>query len=348
MSAQTTPTPQRPGAQPGAARKLIVIVVGLAALVTVMLCAFALPGVKGGPHSVPIGVTASQTATHKLDQALDPGHWDVTHFADADALTSAVQDRDIVGGLVLTADGVDIYTATAGAPSAASALTAEGEAIAGRQHVKAGVYDLAPFPHDDPRGAGLSAVALPMILGGVFTAILLSRPFPGHRGLRTRVVGVLAFSLVAGAALTAFLQFATHTLDGNYALTALGFSLGMAALAMTFIGLASLIGIVGIAGGGAVMMLLGNPLSALTTGPHWLPAGWSTLGQILPPGATGSLLRANGYFQGTGASTPALTLTAWVLLGLALLFIANRRGNKTTPIPARTAASEEHAVAAGV
>ncbi|SNT20999.1 hypothetical protein SAMN05216276_1028102 [Streptosporangium subroseum] len=30
------------------------------------------------------------------------------------------------------------------------------------------------------------------------------------------------------------------------------------------------------------MMLIGNPLSGMT-GPYWLPTGWATLGQLLPP-----------------------------------------------------------------
>lgn len=51
-------------------------------------------------------------------------------------------------------------------------------------------------------------------------------------------------------------------------------------------------------------MLLGNPLSGLARGPHWLPNGWATLGQLLPPGASGSLLRANAFFDGTGVAAP--------------------------------------------
>lgn len=76
-------------------------------------------------------------------------------------------------------------------------------------------------------------------------------------------------------------------------------------------------------------MLLGNPLSGLASGPHWLPGGWATLGQILPPGASGSLLRANAFFDGTGAGAPALVLGCWAVLGLALMVIADRRGPRT-------------------
>lgn len=73
------------------------------------------------------------------------------------------------------------------------------------------------------------------------------------------------------------------------------------------------------------MMFVGNPLSGLATGHNWLLDGWSTLGQLLPPGATGSLLRANAFFDGVGAAFPTIVLLCWVAFGLVLAFVASRR-----------------------
>ena len=310
------------------ARKLIIIVLGLAALVTAMLAAFALPSVNGGPHHVPIGVTGPPQATGALQTKLDGDAWDVTAYDSADAITSAVKDREIMGGLVVGAGGVEVYTATAAGPSVAGALTALGNTMAAQQHTQATVHDLVPFSTDDPRGAGLGAATLPLIFGGVLPAVILSRVFPGHRGLRTRVGGVLLFALAAGFAVTAFLHYITGSLDGAYLLTSLGLSLGIAALSTTFIGLEALTGFAGIGVGAGVMMLLGNPLSGLATGPHWLPGPWAGLGQVLPPGASGGLLRANAFFDGAGAAGPSLILGGWVLIGLALAVIADRRGRE--------------------
>ncbi|MEU3663716.1 hypothetical protein AB0E77_28825 [Streptomyces sp. NPDC032940] len=320
-------TTQRPDGR-GAVRKLTAVLVGLTALVTLMLGAFALPSIHSGPRDMPVGVTGARDATRALQQKLDTDMWDVTVYDDAGALTSAVKDRDVVGGLGVSASGVDVYTATAASPMGGTLLTSLGNTLAAQQRTRATVHDLLPYPGDDPRGAGLSAAALPLIFGGMFPAVVLTRIFPGHRGLRTRLAGAVLFSLLAGAAVTAFLQYGTGSLTGNYAVTALGVSLGMAALSMTFIGLEALFGFAGLGIGAAVMMFLGNPLSGLATGPHWLPEGWSTLGQLLPPGASGSLLRANAYFDGTGAATPALTLAVWVVLGLLLILAADRRGVK--------------------
>ncbi|WP_328875403.1 hypothetical protein OHT76_37975 [Streptomyces sp. NBC_00287] len=301
LTATTGPATRRSGSK----RKLVAVLLGLTAVVTLMLCAFALPSVNSGPHEMPADVTGTHATAEELAHKLNGSEWDVTVYDNTDALASAIKERDITGGIAVIEGRVDVYTATAGAPMGSSALTTLGNTLAAQLDTKATVHDLVPFPDDDPRGA--AAAALPLIFGGMVPAALLSRLFPGHAGLRTRLAGAMLFSLLAGAAVTAFLRYGTGSLSGTYWLTALGVSLGMAALSMMF---------------------LGNPLSGLSSGPHWLPSGWSTLGQLLPPGASGSLLRANAYFDGTGAMPPALVLTAWVALGLVLVLIADRRGPK--------------------
>ncbi|MGC5163780.1 hypothetical protein ACLQ3J_13750 [Rhodococcus sp. DT1] len=67
---------------------------------------------------------------------------------------------------------------------------------------------------------------------------------------------------------------------------------------------------------------------------NWLPDGWSTFGQLLPPGATGSLLRANAFFGGIGSGFPSVVLACWVALGIVLALIAARRepGGATTAV----------------
>lgn len=346
MSKHPAPEHGPTAEQPGSTRKLIAVLLGLTAVVTLMLCAFALPSVNSGPHGMPVGLTGNRTAVQALEHKLDSSQWDVTVYDDSDALASAIKNRDITGGIAVTPGKVDVYTATAGGPMGSSALTALGNTLAAQQKAGATVHDLVPFPDDDPRGAGLAAAGLPLIFGGIVPAVLLTRLFPGRSGLRIRLAGVVLFSLLAGAAVTAFLQYGTGSLTGDYWLTALGVSLGMAALSMTFIGLEALMGFPGLGLGAAVMMFLGNPLSGLSSGPHWLPTGWSTLGQLLPPGASGSLLRANAYFDQSGAASPALTLAVWVALGLVLILIADRRGRgRRTVAAGEPAPAAQHAMA---
>ncbi|MEV6863430.1 hypothetical protein AB0M44_20800 [Streptosporangium subroseum] len=315
-----------PADQPSAptARTLIGVIFALTAVLLVMLCAFALPSVNGGPHHVPLGLTGPQQATQPLQNGLDRDAWDVTVYPNPQALQTAVKQREVVGGLALGTGGLTVYTASAAGQQTSAAINALGTAMAARQQSKATVQDLVPFPADDPRGAGFTATAFPMLIGGILPAIALLRLFPGHANLRRRLAGVTLFALVAGAAVAAVLQYGFGSLHGTYWLTALGLSLGMAALSIPFLALESLLGFAGLGVGAAVMMLLGNPLSGLA-GPYWLPTGWATLGQLLPPGASGSLVRALAFFDGTGAGRPVLTLAAWALAGLLAILIADRR-----------------------
>ncbi|WP_256106561.1 hypothetical protein [Streptomyces sp. ODS05-4] len=325
MSTDVSPTSDAPPEGRAVLPRLLAVVLGLTAALTVMLCAFALPSVNGGPHHAPLGVTGPAAAVAAIGEQLPDDAWEVTAYADPGALARAVENRDVVGGLALGGDGVSVFTASAGGQQIAAAVGGLGGTLAQRQGVPVHTRDLVPFPADDPRGAGLGAAALPMVFGGMLPAIALIRLFPGHAGLRIRLAGVVAFALAAGAAVAAILQFAVGTLDGSFLTTWLGLSLGMAALAIPFLGLESVAGLAGFGLGAMVMMFLGNPLSGLATGPYWLPDGWSTLGQVLPPGASASLLRADAFFDGAGAGGPALVLTAWVLAGLALMLVADRR-----------------------
>ncbi len=72
-------------------------------------------------------------------------------------------------------------------------------------------------------------------------------------------------------------------------------------------------------------VLVGNPMSGLTSAPEMLPAGWGMLGQLLPPGAGTALLRACAYFGGSGAGLAIVALTCWALAETVLVGIAAAR-----------------------
>lgn len=317
--------------------RLIAVLVGLTAVVGGMLLAFALPSIHGGPHEMKLGLAGPQPAVDAVAGNLAPDEWTVVRFDSPDKLVAGIQKREATGGIAFAADGVDVYTAAAAGAPGAAAITAVGTVVAQQQQLPVRTHEVVPFPVDDPRGAGLTAAALPMVFGGLIPAIALTQLFPGRNRLLLRLVGVVVFALFAGAALTAILQFGTGSLAGNYWLTAEGLALGMGALALTVLGLEAVLGPVGVAVGAFVMIFIGNPLSALGTGSNWLPDGWSTFGQLMPPGATGSLLRANAFFGGIGSGFPSVVLGCWVAFGLVLAGIAALRD----PITDTTAADHE-------
>lgn len=318
----------------GKAGKLVGVALGMSCLIALMLLAFALPATNSGPDRLSVGVVQSQAANLPASPDSDAPRPDIETYDNAADVRQAVLDREVNGGFVVDRDGVTVYTASAGGPPAANAVRAMGEAIAGQAGVKADTTDLAPFPADDPQGAGLTAAALPMVVGGIIPAVGFLQIFPGRGGLGLRLTGAGLFSLFAGFAVASVLRYVTGTLDGHLLPAALGLALGMAALSFTFLGLEALFGMPGLGAGIAVMMFFGNPLSGLPSGADWLPGGWGAFGQLLPPGASGSLLRGTAFFDGAATAFPLAVLVSWVLFGTLLSLAANLRTRKATSAPA--------------
>ncbi|EJZ09368.1 hypothetical protein MFORT_22580, partial [Mycolicibacterium fortuitum subsp. fortuitum DSM 46621 = ATCC 6841 = JCM 6387] len=153
-----------------------------------------------------------------------------------------------------------------------------------------------------------------------------------RREVWTRLTAAIAFSALAGITVAALLRYVFGSIDSNLWGVAAGLTLGIAAAGLLMLGLGSLFGKVGLAVGAALALLLGNPLSGLTAAPEMLPAGWGQLGQLLPQGATATLLRSTAYFNGAGADTAIIVLSCWVIVGLALVIMAAlRRPARTAP-----------------
>lgn len=309
-------------------RKVTGIVVGLTILLGVMLCAFALPAVHTGAHGVPIGVVGNQQSVAAITEKLDG--FEVTAYPDADAARTAILDREIYGALVVEPDRVDTLVASAASTAAATTITQAGSGVAAAQHLPSTVTDLRGFGADDPRGAGLVAGALPLALGGWIAAVVIMQVIGSTR---ERILAVLAFSVVGGLGMTAVIQFVLGTFDGNYWLTSLAAMLGIAATAMTVLGLRELMGAAGLGVAAVLLILLGNPLSGLASAPEMLPTPWGTIGQLLPPGATGSLLRDVAFFDGHGATHALIVLFCWLIGGMVLYAIGLRRSGSSENAP---------------
>jgi hypothetical protein len=86
------------------------------------------------------------------------------------------------------------------------------------------------------------------------------------------------------------------------------------------------------------MVLIGNPFSGVGSAPEMLPAPAGWLGQLMPPGAGGNLLRSTGFFDGAAAGGFVAVLSVWALAGFALMGAAALRRRKPVPVPALAAA----------
>ncbi|MFV0463588.1 MAG: ABC transporter permease [Nostocoides sp.] len=321
--------PQEPApnaaANKGGPGKVLAAVVGLSIAVCLMLLAFAAPAVNSGPHDIPLAVTGPQDAVAQVSATLEknlPGAFDVTTQPSQGEVRTAIAERDAVGGLAFGPDGVTVLTASgAGAPYT-QLLHNVGAQIAATG-AQVSYVDLAPMTSDDPAGSGLSVIALPLVFGGMASAVLFSVLQRHRRGLR--LAGAVAVAIVSGLAVTAILQFWLGSFDGNYWLTAAYVALGMAAISLTMLGLESWVGLPGLGLGALAMLFIANPLSGMATGWQWLPSPWGAIGQYLPVGATGTAVRSAVYFDGNGVGSAGLVLVGWGVLGLVLLALPSSR-----------------------
>ncbi|MEJ6550232.1 ABC transporter permease [Corynebacterium sp. USCH3] len=297
--------------------KLGGIILGLTAAVSLMLLAFLSPQMNSGPEDIPVAVTAPDPVVAQLSE-----NFDVTTYDNPSDARDAVLDRDAVGAVTVTPEGATVYTASGAGQPYTQVLAGVAE------RMDATVEDVAPTTPDDPNAGGLSALALPLAFGGMVSAAVLSMTMKKRYGLR--IIGSLVFSVLAGLAVGAILQFGFGTFDGNYWETAGVLALGIAGTSLFVLGLESLIGFPGLGIGAVLTLFVSNPLSGIATGWQWLPSPWGAIGQYLPIGAAGNATRSVAFFDGAGIAHSVWVLLAWVVIGLAMVGVASVRYRRFT------------------
>jgi hypothetical protein len=232
LAADTPPSPWSTAAR---------AVVLLTAIISVLLTAFAWPSVRSSVHDVPIAVAGPAAAVEQISTALGqrlPGGFEITEVADTAAAERLIRDREVYGAIDVSSGAPQVITATAASTAVAQTLfslaTALSQAQAQGTSPAVPVRDLAALPADDPRGAGLAAGALPLVMAGLLAALLLTRLV---RGTARRVTGALAFAVTGGLAVAAILQFWLGLLDGAYWAGSGAVALTIAATSLSILGL---------------------------------------------------------------------------------------------------------------
>lgn len=300
---------------------------GLGVILIVLLMLFIMPSLKSGPHDLPLGVAGTPAAVAAFDEGLAeaaPGAFAATAYESEGALTTAIIDREVVGGFVVDDSGASAFVASAGSVAISSTITATAHALG--EDVP--VTDLVPLPAADPSGIGIGGLAFPLVFGGIVPAVAFRKLFP--RSLGWTLAGIATFAALGGIAVAAVLTFSFGSITTAFWAVAASMAMGIAALGIPLAGLREVFGGTGFTIGAMVMMFLGNPLAGISTTAAWLPAGLGVIGQLLPPGAAGTLVRSAAYFGGAGGLTAGLTLGAWIVVGLVLLAIGRRRAARST------------------
>lgn len=316
----TTAAPQ-PTVTPWGRIGVVVLIV--TAIATTLLIAFALPTVKSGPRDLPVAIVGPPAVTEQIAQAFGrakPGAIELIPASDADAALTMIKDRQAYGAILVGQDGITVETATAASYTVSTTLATLGQQLGVATGAQVTIHDAVPFTDADPRGVGLSAGALPIALGGWIASLGI---IMSVRGTTQRLAAALGFAVVGGLTLTTVLYFWIGTFDAHFWAIAAAATLGIGATSFLVLGLEQLLDKVGLVIAALLLVVLGNPLSGLTSAPDLLPHPWGTIGQMLPPGATGTLLRNVAFFDGAAIGAPVAVLASWLAVGLATYAAAN-------------------------
>ncbi|MDZ5441888.1 hypothetical protein U2F26_03975 [Micromonospora sp. 4G57] len=303
---------------------LAVLLAALAVVAQALLVPlFAAPQAHLAPRDLPVAVAGPAAATAELAgrlAAARPGAFHVTTLPDAAAADRALRDRQVYAAFVAGPDGIALHTAPAASPTVAALLTeASAQLSAGRP---VPVVPVVPADPDDPRGAGFAAGFLPLALTSMLAGALLTF-LVTRRG--ARLVGLLCYGVLAGLAGAAVLHGWLGLVDGSWWREAGAIGLFALAAAGIVAGLGALLGAPGTGLGALLVFLVGNPLSAVGAAPELLPQPWGTVGQFLPVGAGGTLLRSAAFFDGAGIGRSLAVLAGYALLGVALVAVGRHR-----------------------
>ncbi|MDT3441693.1 hypothetical protein [Pseudofrankia sp. BMG5.37] len=305
------------------ARRLVVLVVGMAVLVGVLTSLYGWTVTSLRPRSLPVLAAGPADAAKALAEQLsdtEPGALRVRVVADGDAADAALRAREAYAAFVVGPSGLSLHVASAASPAVSEAMQHGITQVAPNAEIP--VVDVVPNAPADHVGGGLSAGYLPLVLVVAAGGVLLARATPRRR---VRLAGLVGLAVAAGASGAAALRYGLDVLPGSYLAAAGVLTLLSLAVAGTVLGLGARAGTAGLTGG-FVFFVVAAALSAWSSAPEMMPAPWGGLGQLTPPGAGVTLLRSAAYFRGAGGGDPAAVLTVWAALGVALVMVGDTRG----------------------
>ena len=329
--------------------------------------AFLWPMTTAAPKNIAFGVAGPEEQITQMEAKLNATQadlFDISTYDDRDAVVTAIKERDILGGLVVGADGIEMLTASAGNAQVAQLLNQmatglqtqqaaqvqEATAEAVSQAVSQGataeqvlaiqtqaqekaatsaltVTDVVP----GGTSAGMSNLTMiPALIGGLMSAVLSFLLV--KKNLANRIVAIVAGAVLAGLIGAAVLGPWFGVLDGSYWLTAFGLMMGALAVGLTISGLATLIGPAGLGLGALTIVMFGNPWGGFMAPTEFLADPWGSIGAHMPNGTVISLIKSINFFPDASTGNQWLTLVIWAFCGLALLLagiaLQKRKANK--------------------
>lgn len=290
-----------------------------AAFATLGLFAFAHPA----PHGMEVGIV--QTDSSPAITGLPDGIV-LTPVLSTGTASAAVSSGDLAAAV----DGSRLLVSSAASATRADYLSAVFEGVSPGLEV----VDVQPLAEGDVSGVGLFFFALPNLLVGLITSIVLLQ-FPGWR-LRAKLTtlaitgafaAVFSFALASGLSvipadvrLVGYAFLLTQAIGWLTTAAALHVKHYFMPLSMTFV------------------LILGIPTSGATVNSDMLPTWLAAISDWHPFAQFIVLARADAYL-GADIARPLAVIVAWMVLGAVLLTLQYLRDR-----PGRSAESEHTSV----
>jgi hypothetical protein len=318
-----------------------VALVLLPALVLTLAFSFSYVGAfhDPTPHQVPVAVVGSPALVTQLD-GLPGDPLDARQASSRSDAILQINDRRVYGAY----DAASNRLFVASAANRATAVALEevfNRAAAAQGRAAVPVTDVKPLPPKDPNGTAVFYAMIAWVFGGYIAATLVGLVgSPRSRSTKraaARIGGLAAHSVVAGILSVVLLRVCFDVFGGHVvAMCAIAILTIFASGAAT----AGIQSALGPAGTGLVILafvIVGNPASGGPFARPLLPGFWSTIGGVLPPGASVDLARSALYFDGSRILGPILVLAGWAALGTALALVLG--GRVTDPVDTEAAAA---------
>jgi hypothetical protein len=311
---------------------------------TVLMLAFAFFYVGAfhdpKPHQVPVAVVGPPAAAAQLS-SLPGDPLDARQASSRRDALSQIDDREVYGAYEVATNR--LFVASAANRATAVALERTFNRVAAAQRRPAvRVTDVKPLPIKDPNGTAAFYAVIAWMFGGYIGATLIgligSPRSTSRRRAAARVAALAGFGVVGGILSVVMLRASFDVFSGHVvAMSAIGaltiFSSGAAT--------AGIQAAAGPAGTGLVILvfvILGNSASGGPFARPLLPGLWSTIGGVLPPGASVDLSRSALFFDGARIAGPILVLVVWAVLGTLLALALGGRIMNPVDVEAEAAA----------
>ncbi len=303
------------------ARKAVIALVAVAVLVALFaLCLISALQLLS-PREMPFGVTGPSPVVDAVQQVYS---LDLITYDNEGDLLAAAQRGDIYGGYIPGSSTDTLVTVPA------KSFFGEVFVVGGFNDAaeKAGrtitTTTVAPLPTGDRLGGLVGLLLLPTLIGGYLIASMLFS-ITQSAAVRGRIIIVLGFSvlvalitgIVAGPILGAFPTSHLWSLLPCFALVTA--TVGLAAVAIQ-----ALVGKLGTLLVAVLFIIVGGA-GAGSSGVSLLPTYWQRIGALLPPRHAVELYRNVLYFDANNIATHIAVLSAYALVGVAVILLVERR-----------------------